>query len=632
MNFSESEACLAKGGIDMQHINNLIQNQGGAQTISVTSLVARSVDDRSVASGQDLRVAPGATIEVSWTIDRTVANAVWLVRLGADGHYTMPMPDANGQEVICDDVMVTPPQPAPNDIALFYTVPTNQTIPPSCRFIAQRPGIYRLYAGVVIPTQENWCAHDRARVITIHFKPTVTITAPTSVHSGQDVTVGWNIGNFEQGMKVKLQIVSPASDPDHLTTDPTVATKETGSFPITPKTPGNIDLIVIVLDENNKELNRSLVTRMTVGPDPVGTIVFDHPYPFCNALVRLSVFVAPYYRGQVSLHVSASAPTTPLPPDDGRQITLDANGGATIFVKAPPTPDKYTYQIKIDGRLVPGTAILTPRAAVPPTGLLAFDDESPAMGAMVTLKISASAYAGRSLLLVATPKTSDDGRAIALDDNGDARVFITAPGTRGPFTYTAFSDDGPLLLAAGGDKPQLARAVLTPGETVLRFDWKPIVFDGGVPVGGEAHVTLYKDGTYTFSGRFDQHSGPLEYNIGLVWVIYDSRKTPYTFSQIAHVSGFLEAGPPYWRWDLDGQNSSIARNWAFLTAGTTQAPNCRANADFMNLFDSVMGAMDPASSIIQVVAPVVTAPLKAVGLAVLKPAPPPSTQPSQETP
>ena len=36
----------------------------------------------------------------------------------------------------------------------------------------------------------------------------------------------------------------------------------------------------------------------------------------------------------------------------------------------------------------------------------------------------------------------------------------------------------------------------------LDFNFDPIVFGGGVPVGGSSHLTIRQDGSYTFSGHF----------------------------------------------------------------------------------------------------------------------------------
>ena len=38
--------------------------------------------------------------------------------------------------------------------------------------------------------------------------------------------------------------------------------------------------------------------------------------------------------------------------------------------------------------------------------------------------------------------------------------------------------------------------------SILSFDFSPIVFKSGVPVGGFSHVTIRQDGSFTFSGHF----------------------------------------------------------------------------------------------------------------------------------
>jgi hypothetical protein len=49
----------------------------------------------------------------------------------------------------------------------------------------------------------------------------------------------------------------------------------------------------------------------------------------------------------------------------------------------------------------------------------------------------------------------------------------------------------------------------------------PIVFGGGVPVGGNTHLTIRQDGTYSFTGHFHD-SGATEYNMALMIAVKDS--------------------------------------------------------------------------------------------------------------
>src|SRR5262245_13501414 len=80
-----------------------------------------------------------------------------------------------------------------------------------------------------------------------------------------------------------------------------------------------------------------------------------------------------------------------------------------------------------------------------------------------------------------------------------------------------------LLLLAAAATPASAQA---PGR--LDWDWNPIVFRGGVPVGGRMHLTLRSDGSYTFEGHF-RNSGFPSYNVAVVYIVKDADNRVYTF-------------------------------------------------------------------------------------------------------
>jgi hypothetical protein len=86
----------------------------------------------------------------------------------------------------------------------------------------------------------------------------------------------------------------------------------------------------------------------------------------------------------------------------------------------------------------------------------------------------------------------------------------------------------------------------------LDFSFNPIVFGGGVPVGGWSNLTVRQDGTYTFSGHFHD-SGATQYNMALIWAVKDSRNIIYTFEHKGQVAGTFESGSRDDDWSEDGQ-------------------------------------------------------------------------------
>jgi hypothetical protein len=110
-------------------------------------------------------------------------------------------------------------------------------------------------------------------------------------------------------------------------------------------------------------------------------------------------------------------------------------------------------------------------------------------------------------------------------------------------------------------RPKVARA---PAQ--LDWDWKPITFDNGVPVGGWMHLTLRQDGSYTFSGHFHD-SGFTSYDMLLAFVVKDAKNRAFTITHRGHVSGTSGFGSRDHDWTVKGKDPNIARNWADLTAG-----------------------------------------------------------------
>jgi hypothetical protein len=125
------------------------------------------------------------------------------------------------------------------------------------------------------------------------------------------------------------------------------------------------------------------------------------------------------------------------------------------------------------------------------------------------------------------------------------------------FVQLDFNGYADLTVTLGPDAGQLNVQGSAPLPFQLDFDWNPIVFGGGVPVGGYSHLTIRQDGTYSFSGHFHD-SGATEYNMALVWAVKDSQNNVYTFEHKGHVSGTFESGSRDDDWQTDRQNDAIA--------------------------------------------------------------------------
>jgi len=166
-----------------------------------------------------------------------------------------------------------------------------------------------------------------------------------------------------------------------------------------------------------------------------------------------------------------------------------------------------------------------------------------------------------------------------------------------PLDFDGYAD----VVVTLGPKPgQVDVQGSVPLPEQLDFDWNPIVFGGGVPVGGYSHLTIRQDGSYSFSGHFHD-SGATEYNMALVWAVEDSNNRAYTFEHIGHVSGTFESGSRDDTWENDGQNDAIAENWASIVARDYASAEANASGDLTSLINSSIGALGTVLGIVAIV-------------------------------
>ncbi len=135
----------------------------------------------------------------------------------------------------------------------------------------------------------------------------------------------------------------------------------------------------------------------------------------------------------------------------------------------------------------------------------------------------------------------------------------------------------------------------------LEFDFSPIVFGGGVPVGGSSHLTIRQDGSYTFSGHFHD-SGATEYNVSVAWAVKDAQNQVYTVSHSGHVSGTFESGSRDDDWRVDSRDDRLADNWANIAARPNGTAQASANLDAVNLTNSLIGTLGTVLGIVALAA------------------------------
>lgn len=132
------------------------------------------------------------------------------------------------------------------------------------------------------------------------------------------------------------------------------------------------------------------------------------------------------------------------------------------------------------------------------------------------------------------------------------------------------------------------------------FTWSPIVFGGGVPVGGWSQLTLFRSGAYNFSGHFHVSGAP-SYNMSCVYAVRNKSGTVFTFSHRGRVHGTFEPGSRDDNWNVSGTNPAIAAGWASLCAAWSWQANAGANMDFGILLDQTIKAVGTAAAVVAIV-------------------------------
>lgn len=138
-------------------------------------------------------------------------------------------------------------------------------------------------------------------------------------------------------------------------------------------------------------------------------------------------------------------------------------------------------------------------------------------------------------------------------------------------------------------------------EQLGPFDWRPIVFGGGVPVGGWAQLTMFRNGAVNYSGHFHVSGAP-SYDISCVFAVRAADGTVYTFTKTGRVHGTFEAGSRNFDFGENPTNTAVAAGWGNLAAGWSWQARAGANADIGALVDSAVKAVGQAASVIAIIA------------------------------
>src|SRR5208337_4900113 len=134
----------------------------------------------------------------------------------------------------------------------------------------------------------------------------------------------------------------------------------------------------------------------------------------------------------------------------------------------------------------------------------------------------------------------------------------------------------------------------------LDFNFFPVTFPDGTPVGGAIHLTLLRTGDYVFTGNFHD-SGLTAFDLSIMVGVKDIANNLFSFSPAqGHVAGTLDSGSPDYIWNIPGHHPLVAQNWRTLAAGSTARPAASADVDLDGLIDTLIGEFSTVVGLIPI--------------------------------
>ena len=128
-----------------------------------------------------------------------------------------------------------------------------------------------------------------------------------------------------------------------------------------------------------------------------------------------------------------------------------------------------------------------------------------------------------------------------------------------------------------------------------------ITFNGGVPVGGFAQLTLFQSGNFNFNGHFHVSGAP-SYNVGFAVGVRSSRGVLYTFLKSGHLAGTFEPGSRDFDWSVQEFRAVIREDWPNLAVNSTWWWNARVNWDPLAIVNSVKTLASTVGAVASVIA------------------------------
>jgi hypothetical protein len=206
---------------------------------------------------------------------------------------------------------------------------------------------------------------------------------------------------------------------------------------------------------------------------------------------------------------------------------------------------------------------------------------------------------------------SSDGRDVSeimgnlLPEVSEASVSAGASGLRFDPVARTNELEGIWKLLHPNDAPTFAAPAFSSAvpNQVGPFNWSPIVFGGGVPVGGWAQLTLFRNGVVNFTGHFHVSGAP-SYNVTCAFAVRAGAgpgATAFTFAKTGRVHGTFESGSRDFNWDDTPTNPAVAADWENLVSSWAWQAKVGANIDLLSTTQSAVQALGQVAAVIAVI-------------------------------
>lgn len=120
----------------------------------------------------------------------------------------------------------------------------------------------------------------------------------------------------------------------------------------------------------------------------------------------------------------------------------------------------------------------------------------------------------------------------------------------------------------------------------IQFDFDNVAFDDNTPVGGNAHLTLRSDGTFTFWGNI-HNSGFIDYDVSLMTLVKDTDEHGYTCQISGLTGGSASSSSRNLTFRADSQDDSIREAWPKIVAKNFSICKIRADSNLTSLTNDI---------------------------------------------